>query len=39
MAKEKIEKNTDSEQAYWSYVKRQFRKNKRALFSAYFVAF
>lgn len=39
MKKEIIEKNTDSDQAYWSYVKRQFRKNKRALYSAYFVGF
>jgi len=26
-------------QDYWSYVKRQFKKNKRAVFSAYVVAF
>jgi len=28
--------NTNNE-AYWSYVKRQFRKNKRALYSAYVI--
>jgi len=27
------------DQSYWAYVKRQFRKNKRALFSLYFVGF
>jgi peptide/nickel transport system permease protein len=32
-------KNTEQSQAYWSYVNRQFRKNKRALFSMYVVAF
>ncbi len=31
--------NNEKEQAYWSYVKRQFKKNKRALFSFYFVCF
>ena len=38
MAKEKMEQKELS-QEYWAYVKRQFRKNKRALFSAYFVSF
>lgn len=38
MAKEKMVQNEVS-QEYWAYVKRQFRKNKRALFSAYFVGF
>lgn len=32
-------KNTEQSQAYWSYVKRQFRKNKRALISFYIVVF
>jgi peptide/nickel transport system permease protein len=31
--------NNEKEQAYWSYVKRQFKKNKRALFSFYLVCF
>ncbi|MBK8350933.1 MAG: ABC transporter permease [Saprospirales bacterium] len=31
--------NNEKEQAYWSYVKRQFKKNKRALFSFYIVCF
>jgi peptide/nickel transport system permease protein len=31
--------NTAPSQAYWSYVKRQFRKNKRALYSSYVVIF
>jgi len=33
--------NTDApkKQDYWSYVKRQFKKNKRALWSLYFVGF
>jgi len=31
--------NTTLKQDYWSYVKRQFKKNKRALFSLYIVGF
>ncbi|MFN8295604.1 MAG: ABC transporter permease [Chitinophagales bacterium] len=31
--------NQEIKQDYWSYVKRQFRKNKRALFSLYVVMF
>ncbi len=31
--------NNEKEQAYWSYVKRQFKKNKRALISFYIVCF
>lgn len=31
--------NNEKEQAYWSYVKRQFYKNKRAVFSLYVVVF
>ena len=38
MAKEKTEQKEVS-QEYWAYVKRQFKKNKRALYSAYFVGF
>ncbi len=30
--------NIDQRQDYWSYVKRQFKKNKRAVISAYIVA-
>lgn len=30
---------TEQSQAYWAYVKRQFRKNKRALYSWYVVIF
>lgn len=35
------EQGTSKEQPqdYWSYVKRQFRKNKRALYSFYFIVF
>lgn len=29
----------EKEKSYWSYVKRQFKKNKRALYSLYFVMF
>ncbi|MGB1218118.1 MAG: hypothetical protein ACPG5P_09585, partial [Saprospiraceae bacterium] len=29
----------ESDQSYWAYVRRQFRKNKRALYSLYFVIF
>jgi len=29
----------EKEKSYWAYVKRQFKKNKRALFSLYFVFF
>lgn len=29
----------DLKQSYWAYVKRQFKKNKRAMFSLYFVGF
>lgn len=31
--------NPEIKQDYWSYVKRQFRKNKRALFSLYLILF
>ena len=27
------------DQSYWAYVKRQFRKNKRAVFASYFIVF
>ncbi len=37
--KKKAQKNTDGNQSYWAYVARQFKKNKRALFSLYFVIF
>jgi len=33
------EEIVEVKQNYWSYVKRQFKKNKRALFSMYFVGF
>lgn len=33
------EKNIELKQDYWSYVKRQFKKNKRALYSFYVVIF
>ncbi len=33
------EKNIEFKQDYWSYVKRQFKKNKRALYSLYVVIF
>ncbi len=33
------EEVNEMNQSYWAYVKRQFRKNKRALFSLYFVMF
>jgi len=33
------EEVVELKQDYWAYVKRQFKKNKRALFSLYFVAF
>jgi len=32
------EEVVDLKQSYWAYVKRQFKKNKRALFSLYFIA-
>lgn len=34
-----MEQQQAMKQDYWSYVKRQFRKNKRAVFSAYVVGF
>jgi len=33
------EEVVELKQNYWSYVKRQFKKNKRALFSLYFIGF
>lgn len=33
------EQVNELDQGYWSYVKRQFKKNKRALFSLYVIAF
>jgi peptide/nickel transport system permease protein len=32
-------RNRDKEQSYWSNVKRQFKKNKRAVFAVYVVSF
>ncbi len=37
--KEVTEDSKDAPQTYWSYVKRQFMKNKRALYSLYIVIF
>ena len=37
--KKKNTQPNDKSQDYWSYVKRQFRKNKRALYSMYVVMF
>jgi len=37
--KKKTVKDTEDKQSYWSYVARQFRKNKRALYSLYVVMF
>lgn len=33
------EEVVEVKQSYWSYVKRQFKKNKRAMFSLYFIGF
>ncbi len=37
--KEDSQEKKELEQGYWPYVRRQFKKNKRALFSLYFVIF
>ncbi len=37
--KKKAEGKQDNDQSYWAYVRRQFKKNKRALFSLYFILF
>lgn len=36
---DKREQINELDQSYWAYVKRQFRKNKRAMFSLYVISF